>query len=110
MLALPVRAATYELIPMTDGPTSTTAQLKADINTGKTGDQVAASNIALSNLGTDDEAGGTPPSPEAIKMARDFETSQSAVTATKPRSLAPWVMAAVLLALTVAVVAMVVAL
>lgn len=52
---------------------STTAQLKHDIDSGRTGDKVAASDVAMSPLGTDDEAGGRPNSPEIVSLARAQE-------------------------------------
>jgi hypothetical protein len=59
--------------PQSDNPT--TAQLKGDINSGRTGDKVEVFDPGLSPLGTDDEAAGHPPSAERVKMARDQETS-----------------------------------
>ena len=55
---------------------STTAQLKADINSGATGDKVGVFDPGLSMLGTDDEAAGNPPSAKRINMARHFEKVQ----------------------------------
>jgi hypothetical protein len=52
---------------------STTAQLKADINSGSTGDKIGVFDPAMSPLGTDDEAAGTPASPERIQLARYLE-------------------------------------
>jgi hypothetical protein len=54
----------------------TTAQLKHDIDTGRTGDKVGHSDPAASPLGTDDEAGGHPPTPEQIAHARAQENRQ----------------------------------
>jgi hypothetical protein len=54
-------------------PGATTAQLKADIDAGLTGDKVPEFDLAAAPLGTDDEAGGTPPSPEVIAHARESE-------------------------------------
>ena len=51
----------------------TTAQLKGDIASGRTGDKVGVFDPALAPLGTDDEAAGAPPSREAISMARRQE-------------------------------------
>ena len=52
----------------------TTQQLKSDIDTGKTGDKVAEGfDPGLSTLGTDDEAAGTPNTPEQVAMARSLE-------------------------------------
>jgi len=59
--------------PLTEG--STTAQLKGDIDSGRTGDKNAVFDPALSPLGTDDEAAGTPPKPEQIDQARHQESS-----------------------------------
>src|SRR3954470_18983006 len=58
--------------PPSDQPTS--AMLKADINSGRTGDKVGAFDPGLSSLGTDDEAAGRPPSPFRIALARYHET------------------------------------
>ena len=58
--------------PPSDQPTS--AMLKADINSGRTGDKVGAFDPSLSSLGTDDEAAGRPPSPFRIALARYHET------------------------------------
>jgi hypothetical protein len=44
-------------------------QLRDDIDSGRTGDKVAFSDPAAAPLGTDDEAGGTPPSGERLKIA-----------------------------------------
>jgi hypothetical protein len=52
------------------------AMLKADIDSGRTGDKNPVFDPGLSPLGTDDEAGGTPPTPEQIKLARTEETKQ----------------------------------
>jgi hypothetical protein len=37
-------------------------QLRADIDSGRTGDKVSAPDPGMAPLGTDDEAAGTPPS------------------------------------------------
>ncbi|MCC2652778.1 MAG: hypothetical protein K0R61_1073 [Microvirga sp.] len=59
--------------PMNEG--STTAQLKGDINSGRTGDKNEVFDPGLSPLGTDDEAGGNPMKPEQVDMARHQESS-----------------------------------
>jgi hypothetical protein len=51
-------------------------QLRADIDSGRTGDKVAASDPAMASLGTDDEAAGTPPSSDAIALTQRLETSR----------------------------------
>jgi len=48
--------------------------LKADIESGRTGDKVGVRDPGLSSLGTDDEAAGRPPSPFRIALARYQET------------------------------------
>jgi len=53
----------------------TLEQLRADIDSGRTGDKVSAPDPAMAPLGTDDEAAGTPPSPAAIALTRRLETS-----------------------------------
>ena len=54
----------------------TVAQLRADIDSGRTGDKVSAADPAMAPLGTDDEAAGTPPPPDAIALTRRLETSR----------------------------------
>lgn len=63
-----------KLPPDTSRPQGpTTAQLKHDIDTGRTGEKIGHPDPAASPLGTDDEAAGHPPSPEAIAHARAQE-------------------------------------
>jgi len=57
---------------------ATTAQLRRDIDEGRTGDKVKTIDPALSPLGTDDEAAGTPPGPRAIDTARRQEKQNRA--------------------------------
>ncbi|MBA1155606.1 hypothetical protein H0S73_05575 [Microvirga sp. Marseille-Q2068] len=59
--------------PLTEG--STTAQLKGDIDSGRTGDKTQVFDPGLSPLGTDDEAAGTPPTPAQVDQARHQESS-----------------------------------
>ena len=58
--------------PASDQPTS--AMLKADIDSGRTGDKIGELDPGLSSLGTDDEAAGRPPSAFRIALARYYET------------------------------------
>ena len=51
----------------------TTAKLKHDIDRGRGGDKVDVIDLAVAPLGTDEEAAGTPPSPEAIAEAHQRE-------------------------------------
>ena len=53
------------------GPT--TAQLRDTIDRGRTGSKVPYSDPAAAPLGTDEEAAGTPPSPEDIRRAMRTE-------------------------------------
>jgi hypothetical protein len=52
------------------------ARLRADIDSGRTGDKVPGADPAAAPLGTDEEAGGTPTAPEAIAQARQQETAR----------------------------------
>ena len=60
--------------PMNAG--STSAQLKGDINSGRTGDKNEVFDPGLSPLGTDDEAAGVSPSPEQVDLARHQEGTE----------------------------------
>jgi hypothetical protein len=69
---------TQTILPIDAPPDSknpTTAMLKADINSGRTGDKAEVFDPGLSTLGTDDEAAGHPPSPFRIALARYNETT-----------------------------------
>ena len=57
--------------PLSAEPTS--AQLKGDIDSGKTGDKNPVFDPGLAPLGTDDEAAGRPPSAARIALARRYE-------------------------------------
>ncbi|RVU18177.1 hypothetical protein [Methylobacterium oryzihabitans] len=57
-----------------DGGRPTSAQLKADIDSGRTGDKVPVFDPGLSPLGTDDEAAGHPPTQERVALARASES------------------------------------
>jgi hypothetical protein len=46
------------------------ARLRADIDGGRTRDKVNVTDPAAAPLGTDEEAAGTPPSPEELALAR----------------------------------------
>ena len=58
--------------PPSDKPTI--AMLKADIDSGATGDKTEVFDPGLSPLGTDDEAAGRPPSARRVQIARHYET------------------------------------
>jgi hypothetical protein len=56
-----------------DSPQPTAAQLKGDIDSGRTGDKNPVFDPGLSPLGTDDEAAGRPPSAVRVALARHYE-------------------------------------
>jgi hypothetical protein len=58
-----------------EAPTS--ARLRHDIDSGKTGDKAAASDPAMAPLGTDSEAGGSSPTPGEIAQAHALETRRA---------------------------------
>jgi hypothetical protein len=57
--------------PSDGGPT--VDRLRADIDAGRTGDKVGASDPAAAPLGTDEEAAGTPVQADAVDLARRRE-------------------------------------
>jgi len=59
------------------GQRENTDQLRSDIDHGRTGDKVAFRDPAAAPLGADDEAAGTPPSPEMVAEARKLEGTTS---------------------------------
>lgn len=65
--------------PPSDNPT--VAQLKADIDSGRTGDKASHGDVGMAMLGTCDEAGGTPPTPQRVKLARETEAASEQVRA-----------------------------
>jgi len=52
---------------------ATADQLRHDIDSGRTRDKVCAPDPTVAPLGTDEEAAGYPPPPEAIALARRLE-------------------------------------
>jgi hypothetical protein len=65
----------------------TSDRLRHDIDRGHASDKVSFPDPAMAPLGTDDEAGGTPPTPERIELARDQELNRPVASA--PRSEGP---------------------
>ncbi|SRR5271170_7735673 len=51
----------------------TTAMLRSDIDSGRTGDKVAGFDPAVAPLGTDDEAAGTPPGRQRVNLAQELK-------------------------------------
>jgi hypothetical protein len=60
--------------------TKTIAQLRNDIDAGRTGDKTAWPDPAAVPLGVDEEAAGTPPSSDAVTHAHDEEISRPATS------------------------------
>lgn len=78
-----------------DAERPTTAMLKGDIDSGRTGDKVPHYDPGLSQLGTDDEAAGRPPTSERIASARASEAATPRVRASAdPHGRRSWVMPA----------------
>lgn len=70
---------THTVKPMDPPPLnrgSTTAQLKGDIDSGRTGDKTEVFDPGLSPLGTDDEAAGHPARGDQVDLARHQEGVQ----------------------------------
>ena len=57
-------------------PSPTSARLRHEIDSGRTGDKIGNIDPAAAPLGTDEEASGTPPSREAIRMAMAHEVKR----------------------------------
>ncbi|MGJ3263198.1 MAG: hypothetical protein ACFE0R_08175 [Salinarimonas sp.] len=56
------------------------AMLKADVNSGRTGDKNEVFDPGMSMLGTDDEVAGNPASPERIRLAREAQARNAPKT------------------------------
>ena len=65
------------------------AQLRADIDSGRTGDKVAAVDHAAAPLGTDEEAAGTPVAAETIAKVREYECNRNTAGGMLPASHMP---------------------
>ena len=61
-----------------EGPVTNTAQLRAAIDSGRSGDKAAVGDPAAAPLGTDDEAAGAGPGPWAVAQAHQAEHSDAA--------------------------------
>ena len=62
------------MAPPPESTCPTAAMLKADIDSGRTGDKNPVFDPGLSPLGTDDEAAGRPPSGLRVALARRTES------------------------------------
>jgi hypothetical protein len=79
-------------------------QLRADIDSGRTGDKVSAPDPAMAPLGTDDEAAGTPPSPAAIALTRRLETSHPHQPQPQTGLGHAWILIAIVIAVAITIV------
>ena len=69
----------------------TTQQLKADIDTGKTGNKVPEGfDLGLATLGTDDEAAGQPATPSEVTIAVSQATRNVPRPPPEQSAGAPW--------------------
>ncbi len=85
---------------------ATVAQLKDDIDAGRTGDKVANADPGLSPLGTDGEAGGNAMSPQDVALARRTEAKPlDPVRDTTRNGWAGWLLPIVIAAIAVMMVA-----
>jgi hypothetical protein len=77
-----------------------TARLRGDIDSGRTKDKVSFADPAAAPLGTDEEAAGTPPSPEAVALARRNEGGRAGPSHTQRRigGFGAWLVIAALMA------------
>jgi hypothetical protein len=85
-------------------PHDTVEQLRADIDSGRTGDKVSAPDPAMAPLGTNDEAAGSPPSPAAIALTRRTENSRPHQSAPQTGLGHAWILIAIVIALAAAIV------
>lgn len=96
----------------------TASRLRRDLDSGRGNDKVDYPDPATAPLGTDDEAAGTPITPEQAEMARDQEIRHSARAAPPPDQrpsktpaiaqsepgMGRWVMKAIVLAIGLVVI------
>ncbi|SFK35209.1 hypothetical protein [Methylorubrum salsuginis] len=75
-----------------DSAAPNVAQLKADIDSGRTGDKAPHGDVGAAPLGTCEEAGGVPPSPQEIREARRYRASPSVRAAVDPHGERSFVM------------------
>jgi hypothetical protein len=84
---------------------STIAQLRNDIDAGRTGDKVDWPDPATVPLGTDEEAAGTPPDASAVEMALRLERSRPSKSIAHRGVGAGWLLIAFTMALGIGLVA-----
>jgi hypothetical protein len=77
-------------------------QLRAAIDSGRTGDKVAYPDPAAAPLGADDEAAGTPPAPSAIRQTMARETSRRRQSRSRPDQRGFWILIGLMVVIGVA--------
>jgi hypothetical protein len=83
---------------------STTEQLHADIDLGRTGDKVQAGDPAAVPLGADEEAAGTPVAGDAVDAARQSERGRIPHAPQRKSGLgATWVLVAFIIAFAIVI-------
>jgi len=73
----PPPPANLPVDPPPDSEAPTAAQFKGDIDSGRTADKTPHMDIGAAPLGTCEEAGGTPPTPREVRIARQNERAPS---------------------------------
>ena len=76
----PPPPANLSVDPPPDSDTPTSAQLKGDIDSGRTADKTPHMDVGAAPLGTCEEAGGTPPTSQEVRLARQNERAPSEKT------------------------------
>ncbi len=90
---------------MTDHTRETVEQLRSDIDSGRTGDKVPASDPAAAPLGADEEAAGTPASADAVALARAREKSGPAMPPQRSGPGYAWIVLAMIVVMGIIFVA-----
>jgi hypothetical protein len=90
---------------MTNHTRDTVEKLRSDIDSGRTGDKVPASDPAAAPLGADEEAAGTPVSADAVALARGRERSGPAMPAQRSGPGYAWIVLAIIVIMGVVFVA-----
>lgn len=75
-----------------DNAAPNVAQLKADIDSGLTGDKAPHGDVGAAPLGTCEEAGGAPPTPQEVREARRYRAPPSVRAAADPHGARSFVM------------------
>ncbi|MHC2103644.1 MULTISPECIES: hypothetical protein [unclassified Methylobacterium] len=78
--------------PPPDSNNPTSAQLKGDIDSGRTGDKIPHVDVGAAPLGTCEEAGGAPPTSQEVRLARQNERAPSEKAAAGiMQTRTPWI-------------------